>query len=147
MRCSSGQTMGDLPSGLRARCNWGQARTVAGQPGGGAKLAAPVDGVSKRRPHEGPRRSLERASDQIEDPLVMKDAMPLWVDDRGAARDRAGSKFRQQERVGQLPNRALHRTTAGCNSRSMVNMWSRRCGRGPQLLATLVVSTITFRRR
>jgi hypothetical protein len=29
----------------------------------------------------------------------------------------------------------------------VVNMWSRRCGLGPQLLATLVLSTITSRRR
>jgi hypothetical protein len=136
-----------LPAELRTMCNWVQARAVAGQPGGGANLAAPVDGVSKRRPHEGPRRSLERPSDQREDPLVMKDAMPLGVDDRVAARDRAGLTFRQQERVGQLPNPPLQRPAASCNSRSRVNMWSRRRGLRPRLIATLVLSTLTFRRR
>jgi hypothetical protein len=95
----------------------------------------------------GPRRSLEQPPDQREDPLVMKAAMLLGVVERGAARLRPGSKLRQQERDGQLPNPPLQRTTAGCNSGSMVNMWSRRRGLGPRLLATLVLSTITYRRR
>jgi hypothetical protein len=77
----------------------------------------------------------------------MKGAMPLGLVDFGAARPRAESKLRQQERDGQLPNPPLQRTTAGCNSGRMVNMWSRRRGLGPRLLATLVLSTITHRRR
>jgi hypothetical protein len=77
----------------------------------------------------------------------MQDVMQPGVADRGATRVRAGSTFRQQEHVGQLPNKALQRSTASCNSRSMVNVWSRRRGLRPRLLATLVLSTITFRRR
>jgi hypothetical protein len=95
----------------------------------------------------GLRRSLEQPPDQREDPLVMKAAMLLGVVERGAARLRPGSGLRQQERDGQLPNPPLQRTTAGCNSGSMVNMWSRRRGLGPRLLATMVLSTITHRRR
>jgi hypothetical protein len=67
----------------------------------------------------------------------MKDVVPLAAADHGASPVRAGSTCRQQECVGQLPNKALHRTTANCNSRSMVNVWSR----------TPVPSTITSRRR
>jgi hypothetical protein len=77
----------------------------------------------------------------------MKGVMQPGVGDQGPARVRAGSTFRQQEHVGQLPNKALQRSTASCNSRSMVNLWSRRRGLGPRLLATLVLSTTTFRRR
>ena len=77
----------------------------------------------------------------------MKGAMPLEVVDRWAACLRARSKFRQQERAGQLPNPPLQRSTAGCNSQSMVNMWSRRRGLRPRLLATMVLSAITHRRR
>jgi hypothetical protein len=77
----------------------------------------------------------------------MRAAMPLEFVDCRAARLRARSKFCQQERDGQLPNPPLQRTTAGCNSGMMVNMWSRRRGLGPRLLATMVLSTITYRRR
>jgi hypothetical protein len=111
------------------------------------ELAAPVGEVPTTRSCEGPRRSLEQPPDQREDPLVMKAAMLLGVVERAAARLRPGSKLRQQERDGQLPNPPLQRTTAGCNSGSMVNMWSRRRGLGPRLLATKVLSTITHRRR
>jgi hypothetical protein len=77
----------------------------------------------------------------------MKDGMPLAVVDRGAACVRGGLKFRQQKRDGQLPNPPLQRMTASCNSRSVVNTWSRRRGLGPRLLATLVLSTIPSRHR
>ena len=77
----------------------------------------------------------------------MKGAMPLEVVDCGTTLLRAGSTLRQQERDGQLPNPPLQRTTAGCNSGSMVNRWSRRRGLGPRLLAPLVLSTISSRRR
>jgi hypothetical protein len=77
----------------------------------------------------------------------VRDVVQFTIGDRGAAPYRSTSKFRQQERVGQLPNPPLQRTTTNYNSRSMVNLWSRRRGQSPRLLATLVLSTITCRRR
>jgi hypothetical protein len=134
VRTSHEVQLGACACGRRSTRRWGQPRR-SGRRGSKDALA------------RGPRRSLERSSNQREDPLVMKDVVRLEVVDGGAARLRARSKFRQQERVGQLPNPPLQRTTASCNSRSMANLWSRRRGLGPRLLATPVLSTISSRRR